>query len=83
MNSAMWKMVPSGGDERKNRKNTARFAGNEIPIPESDCFMRTLSELGANPTAMAFSELYTALQQGVVDGHINPLVTIYANGLMR
>lgn len=22
-----------GGDERKNRKNTARFAGNEIPIP--------------------------------------------------
>lgn len=35
---------------------------------------------GGKSHRMAFSELYTALQQGVVDGHINPLVTIYANG---
>ena len=54
--------------------------GMKFRSQESECFMQTLSVLGANPTAMAFSELYTALQQGVVDGHVNPLVVIYANG---
>jgi TRAP-type C4-dicarboxylate transport system substrate-binding protein len=37
--------------------------------------------LGANPTPMAFSELYIALQQGVVDGQENPLINIYSSKL--
>ena len=32
--------------------------------------------LGANPTPMAFTELFTAMQQGTVDGQENPIVTI-------
>lgn len=35
------------------------------------------NSLGANPTPIAFSELYTALQQGVVDGQENPYETIF------
>ena len=34
--------------------------------------------VGANPTPMAFSEVYLALQQGVVDAQENPLPTIQA-----
>ena len=36
--------------------------------------------MGANPTPMAFSELYTAMQQGTVDGEENPLGIITGNG---
>ncbi len=33
--------------------------------------------MGANPTPMAFGELFSAMQQGVVDGQENPWGTIY------
>lgn len=33
--------------------------------------------LGANPQVVAFSEVYTALQQGVVDGTENPMSNLY------
>ena len=33
---------------------------------------------GANPTPMSFSEVFTALQTGVVDGQENPLTQIYS-----
>ena len=35
--------------------------------------------VGANPVPMSFSELFSAMQQGVVDGQFNPLTTIYTN----
>jgi len=39
-------------------------------------FWQFLGEsIGANPTPVAFAELYTALQAGAVDGQDNPLVT--------
>ena len=37
--------------------------------------------LGANPTPMAFSEVYMALQQGTIDAQENPFEVIYANRL--
>lgn len=37
--------------------------------------------VGANPVAMSFTELYAALQQGVVDGQYNPFTTIEASQL--
>ena len=36
-----------------------------------------MKALGANPTPMAFNELYTALQQGTVDGQDNGVVLTY------
>jgi TRAP-type transport system periplasmic protein len=44
---------------------------------ESEVQMDTWEALGANATPMAWDEVYTALQQGVMDSQENPLPTIY------
>src|SRR3546814_15313432 len=41
--------------------------------------LATFRALGANPVAMDVKELYSALQQGVVDGQENPYPIIHAN----
>lgn len=52
--------------------------GLKLRAPERDYYVESLRALGANPTPMAFAEVYTALQTGVVDGQENPIETIYA-----
>ena len=52
--------------------------GLKLRAPERDYYVKSLSALGANPTPMAFAEVYTALQTGIVDGQENPIETIYA-----
>lgn len=47
--------------------------GIKIRTMENSIHMRSFELLGASPTPMAFTELYTALQQGTVDGQENPL----------
>ncbi|GAB5374700.1 MAG: sialic acid TRAP transporter solute-binding subunit SiaP [Acuticoccus sp.] len=54
------------------------LGGLKLRAPERDYYVQSLSALGANPTPMAFKEVYTALQTGVVDGQENPIETIYA-----
>ena len=54
------------------------LAGLKLRAPERDYYVKSLSALGANPTPMAFAEVYTALQTGIVDGQENPIETIYA-----
>ncbi|AKH99683.1 tripartite ATP-independent periplasmic transporter solute receptor, DctP family [Hoeflea sp. IMCC20628] len=51
--------------------------GLKIRTPKSTYHLRTLEMMGANATPMAFNELYTAMEQGVVDGQENPLSNIY------
>lgn len=46
--------------------------GLKIRVMESPIFIKMFQLLGANPTPMSFSEVYTGLQQGVVDGQDNP-----------
>ena len=53
--------------------------GASIRVPEMRAHLETWRALGANPTPMAFTEVYTALQLGTVDGQENPLGVIYAN----
>lgn len=43
--------------------------GLRIRVMEAPVYIDMITALGANPTPMAFGEVYTALQQGVVDGH--------------
>ncbi|MDD1782772.1 sialic acid TRAP transporter substrate-binding protein SiaP [Enterovibrio sp. ZSDZ35] len=50
--------------------------GLKIRVPNAPLFMMFPQATGANPTPMAFSEVYLALQQGVVDAQENPLPTI-------
>jgi tripartite ATP-independent transporter DctP family solute receptor len=51
--------------------------GLRIRTPQSDWRTRMFSTWGANPTPMAFSEVFVGLQTGVVDGQENPLSNIY------
>ncbi len=47
--------------------------GLKIRTLENDLHIDMWRELGANPTPMAFTELFAGLQQGVVDGQENPV----------
>ncbi|KAA9009485.1 DctP family TRAP transporter solute-binding subunit [Histidinibacterium aquaticum] len=51
--------------------------GLKIRTPRATYHLKTLELMGANATPMAFNELYTAMEQGVVDGQENPLSNIY------
>ena len=51
--------------------------GLKIRTPKAKYHLNTLKYMGANPVPMAFSELYTAMQTGVVDGQENPVSNIY------
>lgn len=54
----------------------ADLEGLKIRTPNSSWRVAMFREYGANPTPMAFSELFVALQTGVVDGQENPLTNI-------
>jgi len=49
-----------------------------IPTPINVDWVKTL---GANPTPMTFGEVYSALEQGAIDGQENPVTVIAANKL--
>ena len=54
-----------------------QLKGVKIRTMENDIHMEMWRAFGANPTPMAFGELYTALQQKTVDAQENPLQLIY------
>jgi len=53
--------------------------GLKIRVMEQPVYIEMMKALGANPTPMAFGELYSALQQGTVDGQENPVAQIWVN----
>ncbi|WP_126425411.1 TRAP transporter substrate-binding protein [Brevibacillus marinus] len=55
--------------------------GFKIRVPEMATMIDTWKALGASPTPIAFTELFTSLQQGVVDGQENPYEIIANNSL--
>ncbi|MHB9102432.1 MAG: TRAP transporter substrate-binding protein [Sulfuricella sp.] len=57
--------------------NVADFKGLKMRIQSSKVLDAEMKALGANPQVMAFSEVYTGLQQGVVDGTENPVSNFY------
>ncbi len=50
--------------------------GLKVRVPSGEVYMKTLAEFGADPVAMNWSEVFTALQQGTIDGHENGYQTI-------
>ena len=51
------------------------MAGVKLRMPGTDAWQFLGKALGANPTPMAFTEVYTGLQTGAIDGQDNPLPT--------
>lgn len=56
----------------------ADMEGLKIRVPNAPLYMMFPNAVGANPTPIAFAEVYLALQQGTVDAQENPLPTIQA-----
>ena len=61
---------------KKQITSPADLAGLRIRVPSGEVYMRTLTDMGADPVAMNWSETFTALQQGTLDGHENGYQTI-------
>jgi len=57
-------------------RTPADLQGLKIRTMENPIHLRAFEALGAAPTPMSFAELFTALQQGVVDAQENPIVVI-------
>jgi tripartite ATP-independent transporter DctP family solute receptor len=52
--------------------------GMKLRVPDAPLYMMFPRAVGANPTPIAFAEVYLALQNGTVDAQENPLPTIEA-----
>lgn len=55
----------------KEIKTMADLEGMKIRVQESEMMMGLVSSVGGSPTPMAFGEVYSALQTGVIDGAEN------------
>ncbi|MDR1496716.1 MAG: DctP family TRAP transporter solute-binding subunit [Clostridiales Family XIII bacterium] len=62
-------------------KTVADLKGLKIRTQQNDLHIEYFKDLGSLPTPMNFSELFTALQQGTVDGQENPIMMISTNKL--
>lgn len=52
--------------------------GVKLRVVESTAYVKTFEDFGAITSAMSFGEVFTALQQGAIDGQENPPETIFA-----
>lgn len=57
-------------------KTPADLNGLKVRVPNVPLFVDTWQALGAKPIPMAFSEVFTSLQQGTIDGQENPYALI-------
>jgi tripartite ATP-independent transporter DctP family solute receptor len=57
--------------------DVADFKGQKIRTLSNNMYLKAFEIFGAVPTTMPFSEVFTGLQQGTIDGQENPLGTIY------
>ena len=64
-------------------KVPADLKGIKLRVPEGKWRVKMFQAYGANPSPMKFSELFTALQTGVMDGQENPLTQIYSAKLQE
>jgi len=65
-------------NSRRPIKVPADLQGIKLRVPEGKWRVKMFAAYGANPSPMKFSEVFTALQTGVMDGEENPLTQIYS-----
>ena len=57
-------------------RKPADIKGLKLRVIESSVYVDTFTAFGANPQAMSFGEVFTALQQGTINGHENSYLVI-------
>ncbi len=60
----------------KKIQTPADMAGVKLRMPGGEAWQFLGTALGANPTPMAYAEVYTGLQTGAIDGQDNPLPNV-------
>lgn len=65
-------------NSKKPVSTVADLQGLVVRVPKNEIMIETYKSWGINPTPMAWSETFAALQQKVVDGQDNPYMTINA-----
>jgi len=60
----------------KKVSTPADMAGIKLRMPPGEAWQLLGRSLGANPTPMAYAEVYTGLQTGAIDGQDNPLPNV-------
>ncbi len=76
---AMWENgVRHITNNSKPINTPADLKGLKIRTPKSTWRVKMFTEWGANPTPMSFSEVFVALQTGVIDGQENPYTNIHS-----
>jgi TRAP-type transport system periplasmic protein len=72
--------APRNLTSNKPIKTPADLEGFKMRVPNVPLFMDTWEAAGARPQVMDFSEVFTGLQQGVIDGQENPVDLIKSAG---
>ena len=62
-------------------KTPQDLEGLKLRVPELPIYIKSWRTFGANPTPLAYSDMFMALKQGVVEGQENPLEVIYTSHL--
>ena len=63
----------------KEIKTPDDLQGFTLRVMENQVHLEMFQEVGANPVPMAIGEVYSAMQNGTIDGHDNALIHIYTN----
>ena len=65
-----------GLKSKKKISTPADMGGIKLRMPPGDAWQLLGRSIGANPTPMAYAEVYTGLQTGAIDGQDNPLPNV-------
>lgn len=76
-----WERTPRELTANKKVMTPADLTGIKIRVPEIPASIAAWKAMGATPTPMAFSEVYSSLQTGVIDAQENPLALIESSKL--
>jgi hypothetical protein len=71
--------LPQHHDQYQADRQAEDLAGTRLRVPKGKWRVKMFQAYGANPSPMALSEVFVALQTGVMDGQENPLTQIYSS----
>lgn len=73
-----WDRGPRQVTSNKPINSLEDIQGLKIRLPEIKAMVATWTAMGASPTTMAWNEVYTGLQQNVIEAQENPIPFIYS-----
>lgn len=72
-----WYRPPRNVFSTKPVKTSSELEGLKIRVPENKVWLRSWKATGANPTPIAWGEIFTSLQQGVIEAMEGPITLVY------